>query len=63
MPTKFAGATNIALALIGFPDLGAYERYREALMKDEDAVANVAAADRAKSILIEDRSFLRRIPE
>lgn len=60
-PTKLAGATNIALALINFPDLAAYEKYREALMKDSDAIANVAAADASKCILIEDRSFLQRV--
>jgi NIPSNAP protein len=60
-PTKLAGPTNFALALVGFRDLAAYERYREALMKDPDVVANVAAADRAKCILVEDRSFLRRV--
>jgi NIPSNAP len=63
LPTKLAGPTNIALALIGFRDLAAYEQYRAALMRDPDAVANVAAADEAKCILIEDRSFLKRVPE
>ena len=29
LPTKLAGPTNVALALIGFPDLAAYERYRQ----------------------------------
>jgi NIPSNAP len=60
LPTKLAGPTNIALALINFQDLAGYERYREALLKDPDAVANVALVDNAKCILIEDRSFLRR---
>jgi hypothetical protein len=35
LPTKLAGPTNIALALINFRDLAAYEKYREALLKDE----------------------------
>ena len=60
-PTKLAGPTNFALALIDFHDLAAYERYREALMKDAEAVAIVAAADAAKCIFVEDRSFLKRI--
>lgn len=60
VPTKLAGPTNIALALINFRDLTSYERYRESLMKDPDAVANVAAADSSGCILIEDRSFLRK---
>lgn len=61
LPTKFAGPTNFALALIEFRDLAAYERYREALAKDPDAIANVAAAEAARCILIEDRSFLERV--
>jgi hypothetical protein len=61
LPTKFAGATNFALALIEFRDLAAYERYREVLMNDPDAVANVAAAEAANCILVEDRSFLQRV--
>jgi hypothetical protein len=40
LPTKLAGPTNIALALINF-----------------------AAVDASQAILIEDRSFLRRVPE
>ncbi|MGH9748160.1 MAG: NIPSNAP family protein [Candidatus Acidiferrales bacterium] len=60
-PTKLAGPTNFALALIAFRDLSAYERYREALMKDPEAVANVTAADAARCILVEDRSFLKKI--
>ncbi len=45
LPTKFAGPTNVAYALIRFANLTAYEKYREALGKDPDAIANVAAAD------------------
>ena len=37
LPTRFAGKTTEALALIGFPDLGAYELYRAALTRDEGA--------------------------
>ena len=47
LPTKFAGPT----------------RYREALGKDPDAIANVAAADASRCILVEDRSFLQKVPE
>jgi NIPSNAP len=60
-PTKLAGPTNFALALIAFRDLASYEQYREALMKDVDAVANVAGADAAKCIVVEERSFLRKV--
>src|SRR5215831_8370858 len=31
LPTKFAGPTNVGLALINFPDLAAYEQYRQRL--------------------------------
>jgi hypothetical protein len=61
LPTKLAGPTNFALALIDFPDLASYERYREALVRDPEAQANVAAADAEQCILVEDRSFLQRV--
>lgn len=63
LPTKLAGSTTMALALIRFKDLTAYEQYREALMKDPDAVANVKQADESGCILVENRAFLRQIPE
>jgi hypothetical protein len=63
LPTKFAGPTNVAYAMIRFANLTAYEKYREALGKDPDAIANVAAADASRCILVEDRSFLQKVPE
>ncbi|MBV9405950.1 MAG: NIPSNAP family protein [Acidobacteriaceae bacterium] len=63
LPTKLAGSTNAALALIRFKDLTAYERYREALMNDPDAIANGKHADASGCILVENRAFLRQIPE
>lgn len=60
LPTKLAGPTNFALALIDFPDLASYEHYRHALMNDPDAVANVTTVDQSECILLEDRWFLRR---
>lgn len=62
LPTRFAGRTNEALALISFSDLGAYERYREALGKDPAAVESVARVESAGCILSEDRGFLQRVP-
>ena len=59
LPTKIAGPTNFALALINFPNLAAYEQYREALMRDSDANANVDFAAKSGCITIEDRSILR----
>jgi hypothetical protein len=61
LPTKIAGPTNFALALINFPTLAAYEQYRDALMRDADAKANVEFADKSGCILLEDRSILRRV--
>jgi hypothetical protein len=49
--------------LIRFANLAAYEKYREALGKDPDAIANVAAAEASRCILVEDRSFLQKVPE
>jgi hypothetical protein len=62
LPTKLAGPTNAALALINFPSLDAYEKYRAALMADPAATANVAMIEKSGCILSEDRSFLQRIP-
>ena len=61
LPTKLAGSTNFALALINFPDLNAYERYREVLMKDFDAKENVAQIEASACILNEDRGFMLQI--
>lgn len=55
------GANNFALALIDFDSLADYETYRERLAKDEDAIANVRAAAESKCILVESRSFLRKV--
>jgi hypothetical protein len=61
LPTRMAGATNSAYALINFPSLADYEKYREALMRDPGAKENFAFADRSGCILIEDRSILQQI--
>jgi hypothetical protein len=59
LPTKLAGQTDSALALIDFPSLSAYEEYRRRLMEDPEARQNVANAERSGCILVEDRSFLQ----
>jgi NIPSNAP len=61
LPTKIAGPTNFALALINFPSLAAYENYREALMQNREAKANVDAAEKAGCIVVEDRLILRPV--
>jgi NIPSNAP len=61
LPTKIAGPTNFAVALINFPSLAAYEKYRDALNEDSEAVANVNFADHSGCILLEDRLVLRQV--
>lgn len=61
LPTKFAGPTNAALALIDFPSLAAYEQYRERLAKDNDNQDSVRRADESGCILVEDRAILERV--
>jgi len=61
LPTKIAGPTNFALALINFPDLSAYGKYRDELMRDPDARANLERADKSGCILIEDRTILQKV--
>ena len=60
LPTKIAGPTNFALALINFTNLAAYEKYRDALMRDSDAKANVEFAERSGCIWVEDRSIMQK---
>ena len=60
-PTKFAGPTNIALSLIDFPSLAAYEQYRDRLAKDDDNIDSVQRADESGCILVEDRAVLERV--
>ena len=60
LPTKFAGPTNAALALIEFSSLAAYEQYRERLANDPEAADVLRRAEASGCILVEDRSILRR---
>jgi NIPSNAP len=60
LPTKIAGPTNFAIALIDFPSVTAYEQYRETLMRDSDAKSNVEFAEKSGCVLVEDRSILQR---
>lgn len=61
LPTRFAGPTNAALALIDFPSLAAYEQYRERLAGDPDNVDSVRRAEESGCILVEDRAILQRV--
>ena len=55
------GTNNIAIALISFESLAAYEAYRARLKADPDGAANFAFAERERFILSEERSFLRPV--
>ena len=62
LPKKgFGGADNIAIALIGFKSLAAYEEYRKKIGEDPDSRENLAHAERSCCILVEDRSYFYRI--
>jgi len=56
------GTNNIALALISFESLAAYEAYRARLKADPDGLANFEFAQRERFILSEERTFLRALP-
>jgi hypothetical protein len=54
------GTNTIALALIGFDSLAAYEAYRSRLKADDAGAANFRMAQEQRFILSEERTFLRR---
>ena len=56
------GTNNIAIALISFESLAAYEAYRERLKADPAGLANFEFAQRERFILSEVRTFLRALP-
>ena len=55
------GTNNVALAMISFESLAAYETYRARLMRTEQGRANFDFAQRERFILSEERSFLRPV--
>ncbi|MBJ7412459.1 MAG: NIPSNAP family protein [Phenylobacterium sp.] len=52
------GTNNVALALISFDSLAAYEAYRTRLKTDAAGAANFAMAQQMRFILSEERTFL-----
>ncbi|WP_068876096.1 MULTISPECIES: NIPSNAP family protein [unclassified Phenylobacterium] len=52
------GTNNVALALISFESLAAYEAYRARLKSDAAGAANFATASAKRFILSEERTFL-----
>ncbi len=61
LPTRFAGRTDEALALIAFADLAAYERYRHALASDPGAVDCLERVERSGCIVREERAILQQV--
>ena len=57
------GTNNIALALISFDSLAAYEAYRARLKTDPEGAANFRSAEEKRFILAEERTFLRNVPK
>ena len=55
------GTDNIALALISFDSLAAYEAYRARLKADGAGAANFGFAQAERFILSEERTFLRPV--
>jgi hypothetical protein len=55
------GTNDIALAMIGFESLAAYETYRARLRSDAAAMANFQFAQSERLILREERSFLKPV--
>src|ERR1700743_157947 len=55
------GTNNIAMALISFESLAAYEAYRARLREDAEGMANFRMAEEQKFILAEERTFLRQV--
>jgi len=55
------GTNNIAMALISFETLAAYEAYRARLKTDPEGAANFKSAEEGRFILAEERTFLRQV--
>ena len=55
------GTNNIALAMISFESLAAYETYRARIKTDPEGTANFDFAQKEKFILSEERKFLRPV--
>ncbi len=55
------GTNNVALALICFESLAAYERYRSRLRNDDEAMSNFTFAEQHRLILSEECSFLTSV--
>jgi hypothetical protein len=55
------GTNDVAWGIVAFESLAAYEAYRARLRVDEDGRRNFAAAEAARFILREERTFLEML--
>lgn len=55
------GTNDVALALISFEDLAAYERYRARLKADDAGAENFRFAQTSRFLQREERTFLRPV--
>ena len=55
------GTNNVALAMISFPSLAAYEAYRARIKADPAGRANFETAKAKRFILSEERTFLTAV--
>jgi hypothetical protein len=53
------GTNDIAWGLIAFDSLAAYEKYRECLRSDKEAMDNFALAQNKHLVLREERTFVQ----
>lgn len=55
------GTNNIAIALVSFDKLAAYEAYRARIKAGHEGIATFRFAERERLILSEERTFLRPV--
>ena len=55
------GANNVCYGLVSFATLAEYEAYRAKLRADAESMANFNFAEANKFILVEERTFLRKV--
>ena len=57
----YEGTNDVAWGLIAFDSLAAYERYRQRLRSDTEAMENFAVAQSKRFIVREERTFLEGV--
>jgi hypothetical protein len=57
----YEGTNDVGWALIAFDSLASYEKYRERLRHDTEALANFAGAQAKRFILREERTFVEAV--